>query len=341
SEGGITIVIGKEISSIPVRRSLLVHLFRLFQEIKKGYYPNTATLARLLEVSHRTVDRYLEVLRDDFGAPIEFDRKRGGYYFREKWSFPFPEFTEGEVLSLFLLAKFIKQFEKTPLERPLRNLRKKLEQFFPTPLKMTPRELEMMISPSISVLRSQVEVGKTFETIFLAIQKRRRIQITYTSRSSEETREREVEPYHLYNFEGIWYLCGFCFLRQEIRDFALDRIGKVVILPEGFTLPASFNPEEYLTSAFRMFRGETCRMVIRFDAYQARWIRERVWHPTQKLQELPDKGVLFEVEANPQEIKRWVLGYGSHAEILEPPFLREEVKKEIEKMHARYFRDSY
>jgi len=81
--------------------------------------------------------------------------------------------------------------------------------------------------------------------------------------------------------------------------------------------------------------------VVRFDAYQARWIRERVWHPTQKLQELPDGGVLFEAEANPQEIKRWVLGYGSHAEVLEPPLLREEVKKEIEKMYARYFRDSY
>jgi predicted DNA-binding transcriptional regulator YafY len=314
----------------------LVHLYRLCQEIKKGSYPNVAALAQKLEVSHRTVDRYLEMLRDDFGAPIEFDRKRGGYYFSEKWSLPFPEFTEGEVLSLFLLAKLIRQFERTPLERPLRSLRRKLERFFSNPLKLNSREFEMMVSPYISVLRSQVEVGKVFETIFTAIQKRRRIRMNYLSLSSGEKRLREVEPYHLYNFEGVWYVCGFCLLRKELRDFALDRMEEVEILPERFTIPPDFHPEEYIASAFRMFRGESCRVVIRFDAYQARWIRERIWHPTQKLEELPDGELLFTVEANPQEIKRWVLSYGSHAEVLEPPFLRKEVEEEIQKMCTRY-----
>lgn len=328
-------------SFIPLKRSLLVHLYRLFREIKWGSYPSIADLAQAIEVSHRTVDRYLSILRDEFGAPIEFNRRRGGYYFREKWSFPFPEFTEGEVLSLFLLTKFIGQFEKTPLERSLRNLRKKLEQFFPAPLAITPQELDMMVSPCISVLHARIGVEKVFGTIFNAIQKRRRICITYASFSSQETRERKVEPYHLYNFEGIWYLCGFCFLRQKIRDFALDRIEKVTLLPERFTIPADFRPKEYLASAFRMFRGETCRITIHFDAYQAKWIRERVWHPSQKIRELENGELLFEVEANPHEIKSWVLGYGSHAEIIEPQSLREEVKKEIEKMSAIYFRDTY
>lgn len=281
--------------------------------------------------------RYLEMLQDDFGAPVVFDRKRRGYFFTEHWTFPFPELTEGEVLSLFILVSVLKQFANTPLEASLQSLRKKLEKFLPSPFRATSEHLAMMLSPFVSVLRPRAEIGKVFGTLFEAVQRRRRVRITYQSISSGETTTRDVEPYHLYNFEGVWYLCGFCLLREELRDFALDRIEEVTILPEGFAIPPDFDPQEYLSQAFRMFRGEVCKVVVYFDAYQARWIRERIWHPTQKITELDDGGLLFEVEANPEEIKRWVIGYGSHAEIISPPSLREEVRKEIEKMFARYF----
>lgn len=327
----------KDFFASPAKRSLLVRLYCLAQEIQRGSFPNVERLANLLEVNRRTVYRYLEMLKDDFGAPIAFDRQRGGYFFTEHWTFPFPELTEGEVLSLFVLVSVLKQFANTPLETSLQSLRKKLEKFLPAPFKTAPEHLAMMLSPFVSVLRPRVEVGKVFGTLFEAIQRRKRVRITYQSISSGERTIRDVEPYHLYNFEGIWYLCGFCLLRGGLRDFALDRIEEVTILPEGFTIPPDFDPQKYLSQAFRMFRGKVCKVVIRFDAYQARWIRERIWHPTQKIAELPDGGLLFEVEANPEEVKRWVIGYGSHAEIVSPPALREEVREEIQKMFKQYF----
>lgn len=312
-------------------------MFRLYQEIKSGSYPNVQDLTQLLEVSHRTIDRYIQCLRDEFLAPIEYDRKRAGYFFREKWTFPFPEFTEGEVISLLLLSNIIQQFNHTPLERSLKTLRKKIEELFPAPLKITPKNLEMMLSPFISVIKPKVEIGKVFETIFEAIKNKKRISIVYNSLSSEEKRIREVEPYHIYNFDGVWYFCGYCSLRKEIRDFALDRIESAKILKEQFIVPSDFNPHDYLAKAFRMFRGVTCDIVIRFDTYQARWIRERIWHPTQKIKNLDNGELLFEVKANPEEIKRWVLSYGSHAEIIKPTSLREEVKDEIKKLYLKIF----
>lgn len=320
----------------PAKRSLLFRLYRLSQEVQRGSFPDVERLSALLEVSERTVYRYLELLRDDFGAPLAFDRERKGYYFTEPWDFPFPELTEGEVLSLFILVSVLRQFAGTPLESALQSLGKKLERLFPSPFKEASPHLGMMLSPFVSVLRPRVEVGGVFGTLFEAIRKRKRVRFKYRSISSGEVTTRDVEPYHLYNFEGVWYLCGFCLLRQEIRDFALDRMADVVVLPEEFNVPPDFDPEEYLSRAFRMFRGGTTRIVVRFDSYQARWIRERIWHPTQRITELDDGGLLFEVEANPEEIKRWVIGYGSHAEIVSPPSLREEVKEEIQKTLAWY-----
>lgn len=294
-------------------------------------------MASLLEVSRRTVYRYLCILQDDFGVPLAFSRERGGYFFTSSWNFPFPELSEGELLSLFILVSVLKQFENTPLEESLEVLRKKLEKFLPSPSGITPDSLRMMLSPFVSVLQPRVSISENFRKVFEAIQKRRRVRITYHSLSSGERKVREVEPYHLYNFEGVWYFCGFCLQRQAIRDFALDRMEDIVVLPECFVIPPDFDPHVYLSQAFRMFRGEICRVVVRFDAYQARWIRERIWHPTQKITELEDGGLLFEVEGNREEIKRWVMGYGTHAEIIEPSSLREEVKEEIQKMYAQYF----
>ncbi len=269
--------------------------------------------------------------------PLLFLAREGGYFFTSSWNFPFPEFSEGELLSLFILVNVLKQFENTPLEESLQVLRKKLEKIFPSLLGIIPDNLRMMLSPFVSVLEPRVSISENFRKVFGAIRNYRKIRITYRSLSSGERRVRDVEPYHLYNFEGVWYLCGFCLERQALRDFALDRMEDIVILPERFVMPPDFDPHVYLSRAFRMFRGEVCRVVVRFDPYQAQWIRERIWHPTQKITELEDGGLLFEVEGNQEEIKRWVMGYGTHAEIIEPPSLREEVKEEIKKLYIQYF----
>jgi len=51
------------------------------------------------------------------------------------------------------------------------------------------------------------------------------------------------------------------------------------------------------------------------------------------------RGVIFTICGHPEEIKRWVIGYGAHAEILEPEYLRKEVEKEIEKLQEIYHSD--
>jgi predicted DNA-binding transcriptional regulator YafY len=329
----------KKKSVLILKRSLLFRLVRVVQEIKKGTYPSTAALAEVLEVSERTVDRYIETLRDDFGAPIAYSRKHKGYYFQESWVFPFPVLTEGEVFSLFLSLNLFKQFEGTPLEKPLRNLAKKLEDLFYEQTELTPKELEMMLSPFVIFVKPKVRIDEVFAKVFEAIVTRRWIKIRYFSFSSEEERERVVEPYHLYNFQGVWYFFGFCHLRQEIRDFALDRVAEVEVLPETFSLPQGFDPQDYLFRGFRMYRDHLEQVRIRFDPYQARWIKERIWHPSQKLEELPDGSVIMEISAHPEEAKRWIIGYGPHAEVLEPASLREEVRREVEEMLRLYSND--
>ena len=71
-------------------------LQRIDEEIKVNAYPNSKKLALLLEVDERTVKRDLAAMRERFGAPLKFERKRNGYrYLEPGWSLSLERFGEG------------------------------------------------------------------------------------------------------------------------------------------------------------------------------------------------------------------------------------------------------
>lgn len=64
---------------------------------------------------------------------------------------------------------------------------------------------------------------------------------------------------------------------------------------------------------------ELCKIEVRFDAYQARFIRERQYHPEQHIEEQTDGGLILRFEASGLgEVARWVMSYGRHAQVLAP-----------------------
>ena len=95
----------------------------------------------------------------------------------------------------------------------------------------------------------------------------------------------------------------------------------------------------YVAEMFVAERGERVyEVAVQFDEYQARYIREREYHPQQKpLQELDDGGLILRFPASGlNEIARWIMGYGSHARALQPPELRALISSHVEKMSEIY-----
>ena len=64
-----------------MRRPEVHRIYRIERSIKEGKYPNAAQLAKMLEVSQRTVQRDIEYMRDLLGAPVEYDKSKRGYYY--------------------------------------------------------------------------------------------------------------------------------------------------------------------------------------------------------------------------------------------------------------------
>ena len=76
-------------------------------------------------------------------------------------------------------------------------------------------------------------------------------------------------------------------------------------------------------------------MKVIFARSLARYIRERLWHPSQKLRDLPDGRLEMTLEiADTLEVRRWILGYGVQAEVIAPEGLREALRAEAAQLAA-------
>lgn len=326
-----------------LQRSRFARIYYIDQQLRHQRYPSVPKLAREWEVHRRTIERDIEFMRDRLGAPIAYDRCRMGYYYTERdFQLPAINLTEGELVTLYLGQKLLNQCAGTVLEESVRSAFEKICLFLPQSISIDFDSLEQVISFDVEPLRDpEQRVALIYQQLATAIQNKKMVRIKYHTMWRDVKETRDLDPYHLRYFRGAWYLIGYCHLRQDIRIFALDRVKELIETDKTFTPPLNFSLQEYLQSSMGIEIGSNLEtVIIKFDQHQARWIRERQWHPSQVLEPQTDGSLILQLTVSGLgEVKRWVMSFGSHAEVLAPAGLREEVKQEIELMRAAYQSD--
>ena len=269
---------------------------------------------------------------------MEFCLRRNGYYYRDAdYALPLLRVTEGELVALFLAERLMQQYRGTPYEHDLATAFNKLTSQLPGEVSVDLSHLD----EAFSVRPAAVGAGdvRRFRQVARAVREGRRLELLYWTASRNEERRRVVDPYHLTSVMGDWYLVAYCHLREEVRMFAPGRIRSVRDTGERFERPADFRIEEYLDGSFRAMRGDgkPRQVRLRFTAEAARWVREKRWHPSQRLRERPDGGVDLTLRlTHLQEVKRWVMSYGAACEVLEPEELKKDIQNELGRMTRLY-----
>lgn len=319
------------------QRQQLERIFEIDRQIRDGRYPNAQQLAATLEVSSRVIFLDRQFMVDRLGAPIQFDRRRGGWYYaNSSYALPSVMVTEGELLAFFLSVEIAQRSLGKSMEQDLRSAVTKISANLKGPVTVDLGLLKTHYTfamPAISTVNE-----KLLMDIHTAIRENRQMHIYYYTASRNAHTDRVVDPYHLYNLHGDWYLIGYDHLRGAFRNFLAGRIEKWVMLDDTFQPSPGFDIDTWMGQAFQAERGdETAHVVICFDAYQARYIKERRWHESQQIEDLPDGGLILRFSSGGlNEVKRWVMQYGDHAEVIAPEELRKEVIGEVQKMVRRY-----
>ena len=101
---------------------------------------------------------------------------------------------------------------------------------------------------------------------------------------------------------------------------------------------AAFDLKRHEAEAFGIVWERPMRVVLRFRAEQAPYVREREWHPTQQFRTLRDGRLEMRLRAGGTlEIARWILGWGDAVEVVGPATLRDRVRAALQSA-ARHYR---
>jgi predicted DNA-binding transcriptional regulator YafY len=312
-------------------------MLRIHEELRRGAFTNCTKLAQALEVSRKTIIRDIAFMRDRLDLPIEFDVQINAYRYTHPVSaFPTVQVSEGELLALLVARKALEQYRGTPFHRQLENSFEKLTGGLKDRISFSP-DAELQ-----SVSFRNVGLGRADMTIFNALSgatlRQHEVEFDYRKPGESRTNRRRVRPYHLANRENLWYLVGFDCERGALRTFALPRISNPKVLTTQFVRPADFSPEKFFANALGVLGGERdYRVTIRFTAAVADRIREREWHESQELRDLPDGRLELRLRLGAlPEIERWILTWGTDAEVLQPKELRQRLQKTAESLASLY-----
>jgi len=292
---------------------------RVFGIIKHTHFPSRERLATEIEVTTKTVQRDLDFMRDRMGLPIAYSRRERGYYFSEDVNdFPLLQITEAEIVSVFIAQKVLAQYQGTPFEAPLRSAFDKLKSGFHGQMSVSWDDMDSALSfKNIDSCPTEVTV---FDLCSKATQKHVELGFQYRKLNSTAYEQRRVNPYHLACVMGSWYLFAYDLKRREMRTFVLSRIREVKITDRGFSKPKSFDIQKHLKNSFGVVQGAGKHDVrIRFDAFAAQLIREHIYHPTQKIEDLPNGELELCISLSSfDEITPWILSWGEHAVVISP-----------------------
>ena len=311
-------------------------LFWFHDQVKGGRFPNAGRLAERYEISHKTAQRDINRMRDRLLAPIEYDAARKGYYYTDDhFELPCLPASQQEILCLLLARKLLSQSAQGYINREIGSL---LDRLYDAGRSsgLTAQVAESTFSATWIGFTPTLEV--VFRQTAFALLKRRVIRFTYQSPTADKPTRRTVEPHHLQHYMASWVLTAWCHHQQDWCKFYLARMTHLQVLDQSFEPRPASQWRPLLESTFGLFQGgPAIPVTLRFRPFRARWIKQQQWHPDQCLIEHPDGCLDLSVPVTDfREIKMQILQFGADVAVISPEALRQEVKKEIKKMHRIY-----
>ncbi|MBN1595013.1 WYL domain-containing transcriptional regulator [candidate division FCPU426 bacterium] len=308
---------------------LFDRIFKLHQILSQSHYPvSRIKLQTQLECSRATVNRCLDDLKDYLHAPVEYNRKAGGYQYakdrKAAYELPGLWFNASELRALLALQQLLSDIQPGLLEAHLAPFKKRIEQILCSKRAGTGRAGKCI---RFLGMASRPAEADTFRTVANALLKYRRLRITYHSRSRNATTVRAVSPQRLVHYRSNWYLDAWDHRKRALRSFALERIKQAdPVKQPAKKIPAS-RLDAYFAAGYGIFAGKPKNIaVLKFSAERARWVAEEKWHPRQKGRFESGCYILEVPYSDHRELVMDILKHAPHVEVLAPGSLKKEIK---------------
>jgi predicted DNA-binding transcriptional regulator YafY len=324
------------------RNAEVIRQWSILKELEASRRVTIDDLALRTGVTTRTIRRDLEALQTA-GFPL-FDETHDGkkFWTLEQKAFKRLEdtaFTLAELSALYFSRTLVECLSGTPFERDVRSAFDKLSAALTPGMKQFLDRMPLVMQAKAEP-GAQAAAPRTKEVAQLveATMQQRRVTMRYHSFSSNREKTYVFEPYRLLFGQGGLYVIGMVPEYGGLRTFAVDRVAQVSVTEERFE-PLEL-PDDAFAHSLGVNQGTPEKIEVLFASKIARYVRERVWHPSQELIELPDGSLRLTLNVvNDWALKSWILGFGGLAKVTTPERLAAEIGAELRTATANYESD--
>jgi predicted DNA-binding transcriptional regulator YafY len=289
-------------------------------------------IADRFEISTRTVYRDVKALMEA-GVPIGSEAGTG-YFIVDGYHLPPVMFTQDEAGALLLAGKLVDKLTDKSIRQAYTSALHKIKSVLHSEEK---DHLEQLDSNVEVFMRARHDGPSTeFPDHFLAsiqraVATKKVLKIMYTNSAGESSR-REIEPLGVSYYGMAWHLIGWCRLRKEYRDFRSDRIRDLVDTGESFAGHDHISLKEYFQTMARGSEG----LIPAVITFHKEGLRGRPLYGSVKQTDLGDRIRAEFLLDSLDWMARWLLMFGSHAEIESPEKLRKQVGRLVEELREHH-----
>jgi predicted DNA-binding transcriptional regulator YafY len=291
-------------------------------------------IADRFNISLRTVYRDIKAL-DESGVPV-IGEAGNGYSIMEGYRLPPVMFTQEEASALLLGSKLAEQLTDTSIRKHLDAALFKIKAV----LRSADKEYVEHLDEHVAVFRSALPVDEQNDKYLVQMQKaiveKRVMYIEYVSNYNDEFTKRNIEPIGLCYYGQSWHLIGWCQLRNDYRDFRINRIKQLRVTEGSFVNRQHRSLQQYINDVVHG-SAELQEVVVEFDNKVARHITDQKYYYGFVREERLENTVrMFFVTAYLQQFGRWMLMFTNSVKIVSPAKLRDLMQELTEELSEHY-----
>lgn len=286
-------------------------------------------LADRFGIHIRTVYRDLRAL-EEAGIPIGAEAGIG-YFLPDNYKLPPVMFTTQEATALLLAGKLATKLSDDTTAKACNSALYKVKAI----LKHADKERLEVLESHIEVFNHTLNTSSNLHLteIQSALEQHTTLQINYRSYYKDEATLREVEPLGIVYYGGNWHLIAFCKLRNDFRDFRLERIES--LKANDIRFDATRHPSLNNYFEHHLHNPELITIKVRFtNHYLSRIKDSKYWYGFLHWTPLVDHCECTFVNNDLSGFAKWLLWAGDSVEIIEPPALKTVIQEMVKRLYT-------
>lgn len=280
-------------------------------------------LAEKFEVSIRTIYRDVKTL-ENAGIPI-IGEAGNGYSLMDGYKLPPVMFTKEEVLSFITAEKLMQKFLHQSLGNHYQTAMEKVRSV----LKYSDKDLIQNIEKQIDVFNYQPKtedhIRNIIPIILESIAEKKQLQVEYKT-VEDKISSRTIEVVGVFFEFNYWYVMAFCTLRNDFRQFRVDRILGI------FKTQHPFLQEYGQINDYRQNpNGNKTKVRLLVDKKIIGHLvnSKKYYGLTEEIERENGIELIFETDWIKDGFPRWLITFADYADVLEPEFLKTTLKELI------------